>query len=101
MLERMGVAAISADSGEAATRLFEEHEEISAVVLDLTMRGKDGVETFRELRQRREDVRVILTSALQRAGGDTALRRAGAGRVSPRAVLVGRPPRPLATVLSW
>ena len=63
MLERMGVTVFTADSGAEAVRVFADHaDDISAVVLDLTMPEMDGVETFRRLRLRRNDVRVILTS---------------------------------------
>jgi two-component system, cell cycle sensor histidine kinase and response regulator CckA len=39
-----------------------EEEKINCIILDLTMPGMDGEETFRELRKLRKDIPVILSS---------------------------------------
>jgi PAS domain S-box-containing protein len=63
MVEHAGYDAMSADGGHEAIRLFREHHaEVSCVLLDRTMPDLDGLETFRELRRIRPDVRVILSS---------------------------------------
>ena len=63
MIERAGFSVLTASGGREAIRLFREHQnEVSCVLLDLTMPDLDGAETFRELRGIRPDVRVILTS---------------------------------------
>ena len=59
----LGVHGIGAANGEEALRIFAERaDEISVVLLDLTMPQLDGVATFRRLKDVRPDVRVILMS---------------------------------------
>jgi PAS domain S-box-containing protein len=63
MLESLGFAVLTARDGREAVALFAARaDEITAVLLDLTMPGLDGVETFRELRRLRADVKVVLSS---------------------------------------
>jgi PAS domain S-box-containing protein len=63
MMERWGFHVLTAADGNEAIKLFQENPgRIACVLLDLTMPRKDGVETYRELRRARNDVRVILTS---------------------------------------
>ena len=63
MLESLGLTVISAEDGTTAVEVYRSRkDEIDAVLLDLTMPNLDGVETFRELRRIRSDVRVILSS---------------------------------------
>jgi PAS domain S-box-containing protein len=63
MIERAGFSVLIASGGREAIRVFREHQnDVSCVLLDLTMPDLDGAETFRELRGIRPDVRVILTS---------------------------------------
>ena len=59
--EGYGVTAVS--DGDQAVEFFERMgDEISVVMLDLTMPGKSGLETLAELRAVREDVPVIVSS---------------------------------------
>ena len=63
LLERMGFETIQARDGQMAVEIFRERqEEITCVLLDLTMPRMSGVETFRELRRQNHAVRVIITS---------------------------------------
>jgi CheY-like chemotaxis protein len=63
ILERAGLAVLLVASGEEALSLCEdEAQDIQAVLLDLTMPGMDGVETFRQLRRVRPSLPVILSS---------------------------------------
>ena len=63
MLEAMGFRVLLAENGLEAVECFREEEaNIRAVLLDLTMPHLDGEGTFRELRQLRPDVRVLLMS---------------------------------------
>ncbi|MBU8870475.1 MAG: response regulator [Gemmatimonadales bacterium] len=63
MLERMGFAVITVADGREALEVFHaRRDEITCVLLDLTMPRLDGVETFRELRRFDPEVRVILCS---------------------------------------
>ncbi len=62
-LELDGFAVLEAESGRQALGVFARRgEEIDAVLLDMMMPILDGVETFRELRRQRPDVRVVFSS---------------------------------------
>ena len=51
MLERLGFTVLQAADGREAVEVFEQHaEEITCVLLDLTMPHLDGEEAFREMR---------------------------------------------------
>ena len=63
MLERAGFKVLTARDGAEAVELFRDHaDEISAVLLDMTMPKLNGEEAFCEMRQIRSDVCVILSS---------------------------------------
>ena len=62
MLKELGFTAITAADGVEALKLFREHHDIAFVILDLTMPHMDGVQCFRELRQLKPDVKVIMSS---------------------------------------
>ncbi len=63
MLTRSGFSVLLAETGQEAVDLFRLHDKtIRAVLLDLTMPGTGGEETFRELRALRSDVRIVLSS---------------------------------------
>jgi len=63
MLEKMGFNVLTAPDGNEGLEIFKrECDKVACVILDLTMPYMDGETTFRELRQIKEDVRVILTS---------------------------------------
>jgi PAS domain S-box-containing protein len=63
MLERLGFTVVLAVDGRDAVQKFRaEPERFTFVLLDLTMPHLDGEETFRQMRQIRPTVRVVLTS---------------------------------------
>jgi CheY-like chemotaxis protein len=63
MLSRLGFQVLLAADGREALKLYGEHRrEITFVLLDLTMPGMDGRETFEKLRQIDPDVRVVMSS---------------------------------------
>ncbi len=63
VLEKHGFTVVTTKDGREALNVFRlRHDEIVAVVLDLTMPVMDAKETFRELSRLRRDVKVILTS---------------------------------------
>ena len=63
MLTRAGFEVLLARDGQEALDLFREHSaRISCVILDMTMPNMDGEECYRNLKQIRADVPVILTS---------------------------------------
>jgi PAS domain S-box-containing protein len=67
MVERVGFKCLTAADGYEALNIYRERgDEISAVLLDLTMPHLDGEQTYTELRQVRPDVRVIISSGYNR-----------------------------------
>ena len=63
MLDSAGVKTISAGSGEEGITLFQSHQdEIELVLLDLSMPGIGGKETFRRLRALKHDLKIVLSS---------------------------------------
>jgi two-component system, cell cycle sensor histidine kinase and response regulator CckA len=62
-LELYGYNVILANDGREALQRFDQRAgEIDLVLLDLIMPNMDGEETFRQLRMRRGDICVILSS---------------------------------------
>ena len=63
MLEHLGFCVLAAADGLQAVQALREHgEEITCVLLDLTMPSMDGEEAFRQMRAIRPDLKVILAS---------------------------------------
>jgi len=66
LLSLCGFKVISAGDGETGLRLFRDNpEEIKLVLLDVIMPGMSGLETYRELKTVKSDVRVLLTSGFR------------------------------------
>ena len=65
ILQRLGHAVVTAESGEEALEKFDHHHgAIGCVVLDLTMPGMDGKETFSRLRDLAPGLPIIISSGL-------------------------------------
>lgn len=65
VLKRFGFSVLLANSGTQGVEVFERNRDtISVVLLDMTMPGISGVETFKLLREKQINVPVILTSGL-------------------------------------
>ncbi|MDD2735879.1 MAG: response regulator [Desulfuromonadaceae bacterium] len=62
MLLEFGFTTITANDGREAVEIFKSTPDISFVILDLTMPHMDGEQCFRELRQLKPDVKVIMSS---------------------------------------
>ena len=78
MLSRLGFAVLAAADGQEALAMYREHmDEITLVLLDLTMPGMDGAETFHALRALDATVRVVMSSGYGEQ--DMATRFAGEG----------------------
>ncbi len=63
ILELEGLSVLTASNGRAGIDLYRERQaDISLVLLDLSMPGLNGEETFYELRQINPHMRVLLSS---------------------------------------
>ena len=62
MLKELGFTPITAVDGREAISIFKDRQDIILVILDLTMPHVDGEQCFRQLRQIKPDVKVIMTS---------------------------------------
>jgi len=62
MLKELGFSVITAEDGRDAVEKFKTTTDISFVILDLTMPHMDGEQCFKELRQLKPDITVIMSS---------------------------------------
>lgn len=63
MLQMLGLPVMKAHDGIEAITIFKEHvNDIGCVILDIHMPRMDGIETFRYLKEIRENVQVIIIS---------------------------------------
>jgi PAS domain S-box-containing protein len=62
MLKELGFSVITADDGREGVEQFKQNPDIRFIILDLTMPHMDGEQCFRELRQIKPDVKVIMSS---------------------------------------
>jgi DNA-binding NtrC family response regulator len=63
VLEQAGYTVLLAESGQAAIDLFKTAgKQVSLVLLDMTMPGLNGLETFLQLKRVRPTVKVLLSS---------------------------------------
>ena len=66
MLEFVGYTVLVASDGVDAVEVFRQHaDEISVVLLDMSMPRMNGEQTFDAIRAIRPDARVILSSGYQ------------------------------------
>jgi len=69
-LRRLGYDVVTASDGTQGLELYRSlNQRIRLVVLDLSMPGISGEETFRELQKIRPDVSVMLSSRIRRGRG--------------------------------
>lgn len=62
MLRELGLQVVTAEDGRDALQVFKSRDDIDFVILDLTMPHVDGEQCFRELRELKPDVKVIISS---------------------------------------
>lgn len=63
LLMPTGISILRARDGLEAVEIFESHENIDVVVMDILMPGLDGYEATTKIREIREDVPVIAQTA--------------------------------------
>jgi len=62
LLERAGYTVLTAENAAAASRVFDQHQEIAVLLTDVVMPGASGPELTEELVARRPELKVILMS---------------------------------------
>jgi CheY-like chemotaxis protein/two-component sensor histidine kinase len=63
VLNRAGIHVLKAQTGMEAIETFRNHEgKIDLVIVDMSMPGLDGIETFRRLREIDPELKVILST---------------------------------------
>lgn len=62
MLRELGFQVVTATDGRDAVEKFKTRNDICFVILDLTMPHMDGEQCFRELRQMKPDLNIIMSS---------------------------------------
>ena len=70
MLQMWGYAPLTAADGDKALELVDRHPGLGAVLLDLRLPGRDGMEILREILKRNPRTGVIILSGL--ADGEIA-----------------------------
>jgi CheY-like chemotaxis protein len=66
-----GYTTLSADSGEIALQVFEQHRaEIALLLTDVTMPGIDGLELARRIQRAKPELPVLVMSALSGRPGE-------------------------------
>jgi len=62
-INRLGFRTLTAEDGQEAVEIFQEHaDEIDCVLLDLTMPKMDGISAMDAMREIRPDVKIIISS---------------------------------------
>lgn len=62
MLQELGFTVITAENGTEGIAAFRQNPDIVFAILDLTMPHMDGEECFRELKQLKPDLKVMISS---------------------------------------
>jgi DNA-binding response OmpR family regulator len=70
MLDMWGYAPLTAADGDKALELIDQHPRVGAILLDLHLPGRDGIEVLREIQKRNPRTGVIMLSG--RADRDVA-----------------------------
>lgn len=80
-----GYRVLTAEDGEVASQLYEQHQhEIKVVLTDLMMPKKDGVTAIREMRALNPQVKIIVTTGVRLSGHLTEATKIGFGVFLPK-----------------
>ena len=92
ILEEIGYKVLSADDGYQAVELYRKRKsEIDLVILDMTMPGMGGRETFEKLKELNPGIRAILSTGYSEDETGAADARHGGEGIRPEAVQDRRP----------
>lgn len=74
VLTDAGHLVVGAGDAQEAIQLAAQHGDLDLLITDLVMRGVNGIELARTLREQRPDLRILLTSSYRPAqlSGDSA-----------------------------
>jgi PAS domain S-box-containing protein len=62
ILEEYGYRVVTAESGEDAIEKYKANPDVSLLILDVIMPGKNGKEAYAEIRRLRPDIKALFTS---------------------------------------
>ena len=69
MLQKIGFNILKAGNSAEACQLYEDKKEhIDIVVLDMIMPDENGANTYKRLKKMNPDIRVLVSSGLERDG---------------------------------
>ena len=69
MLQKIGFNILKAGNSAEACQLYEDKKEhIDIVVLDMIMPDENGAKTYKRLKKMNPDIRVLVSSGLERDG---------------------------------
>jgi CheY-like chemotaxis protein len=69
MLQKIGFNILKAGNSAEACRLYQDKKEhIDIVVLDMIMPDENGANTYKRLKKMNPDIRVLVSSGLERDG---------------------------------
>ena len=78
LLRKIGYTVHSAQNGDEGIKIFDARkDEIDLVIVDMKMPGKNGIETFQEMKKIKSDFRAILTTGYSIRGDTDAMFRLG------------------------
>lgn len=77
LLGHHGAVVLAARDGVEGVQVFEKHEDIDLVLLDLTMPGMHGEQVFEAMQARRPGVPIVLTSGYDARDAVRVLERRG------------------------
>lgn len=78
LLQGIGYTVYPAKNGDEGIKIFDvRRDEIDLVVVDMKMPGKNGLETFQEIKKIKSNVKAILTTGYSLRGDTDAMFRLG------------------------
>ncbi len=86
MVERLGIAVLSAENGQLAIDICRENNDLDLVLMDLKMPVMDGYHAMIEIKKIRPGIKVIAETAYALAGDDKKILAAGFDDYLPKPI---------------